>query len=58
LLKKVQNGDVLAAELIVGVSDSDGDLAKNFAEAKVTVKGVKGAMEAACERLGKTLSAK
>ena len=52
------NGDVLATELVVGVSDPDCDLAKKFGEAKVTVKGVKGAMEAACERLTKVLSAK
>lgn len=58
LLKKVKNGDVLATELIVGVSDPDSDLAKMFEAAKVTVKGVKGAMEAACERLGETLSGK
>jgi CRISPR-associated protein Cst2 len=58
LLKKVKNGDVLATELIVGVSDLDSDLAKMFEAAKVTVKGVKGAMEAACERLGETLSGK
>ncbi len=53
LLKKVKGGDVLATELIVGVSDLDCNLAKKFAEANVTIKGVKGAMEAACERLGK-----
>ncbi len=58
LLKKVQNGDVLAKELVVGVSDPDCDLAKSFTDAKVTVEGVKGAMKSACDRLTKTLSAK
>ena len=58
LLKKVRNGDVLPAELIVGVSDPDCKLAEAFREAKVTVKGVKGAMEEACNKLTSSLASK
>ena len=51
LLKKLKNGDVLATELIVGVSDCDSEFSKLFQDAKVTVKGVKAAMEETCGRL-------
>jgi CRISPR-associated protein Cst2 len=58
LLKKLHSGDVLPSELVLGVSDPDCDLAKQFGKANVTVKGVKGALEAACERLTNALSPK
>jgi len=58
LLKKVRNGDVLPAELIVGVSDPDCKLAEAFREAKVIVKGVNGAMKEACNKLTSSLASK
>jgi CRISPR-associated protein Cst2 len=58
LLKRVKNGDVLAAELIVGVSDVDSELAKKFVEAKVPVKGVKAAMQDACTLVTEKLHVK
>lgn len=55
LLKKLRNGDVLPGELIVGVSDPDGELARSFATANVRTLGVKAAMNAACETVQERL---
>lgn len=49
LLKKLRNGDVSADELIVGVSDPEGELASSFTAGNVRVLGVKAAMNAACD---------
>jgi CRISPR-associated protein Cst2 len=51
LLKKVKNGDLLASELIVGVSDVESDFARSLVAVNVNVIGVKMALNNACERL-------
>ena len=55
LVKKIKNGDILASELVLGVSDLDSDLATTLSDVGVSVKGVKAAMEVACESVRTTV---
>lgn len=54
LLKRIETGDVLPDELLLGVSDMSCSLAKALAEKGVPVSGVKACIEAACTRIGET----
>lgn len=51
LIKRIQNGDVDAEELIVGTGDVDDLLSAEFKKLNVAVHGVKAATEAACNIL-------
>jgi CRISPR-associated protein Cst2 len=55
LIQRVKAGDVLAQELIVGVSDTDGELAKTLHAQGILVHGVKAAIEEACNRINGAL---
>lgn len=58
LFNRISAEDITANELIVGVSDTNSELAKAFEEAKVTVLGVKKACEAAIEQIDAKLGIK
>lgn len=51
LLARIDAGDVLVEELLMGASDTKSVLARTFLEAGVPVTGVKTAIEAACNRM-------
>lgn len=51
LLKRIDNGDINARELIVGASDPDSPLSAELKKRNVAVSGVKTATEAACNAL-------
>ena len=55
LVKKIKNGDILASELVLGVSDLDSNLATTLSDVGVSVKGVKAAMKVACESVRTTV---
>jgi len=56
LLSRIDVGDVLANELILGVSDLFWKIAEDFKEKGVAVMGVKAAIEKACKDLDSKLS--
>ncbi|HPP03151.1 MAG TPA: type I-B CRISPR-associated protein Cas7/Cst2/DevR [bacterium] len=56
LLSRIDVGDVLANELILGVSDLSWKIAEDFKEKGVAVMGVKAAIEKACKDLDSKLS--
>ncbi|MBI2823129.1 MAG: type I-B CRISPR-associated protein Cas7/Cst2/DevR [Planctomycetia bacterium] len=58
LLKRLQAGDVTMEELILGVSDLESPLARQFAEVGVTAHGVKAACAEAVERISAELKIK
>jgi len=55
LLCRTKTGDILAEELLVGVSDVESELAKECKAAKIPVSGVKAAIAAACKRINEEL---
>ena len=58
LLKRIECGDIDAAELLVGVSDLDSPLATQMKDAGVTVEGVRKTVDAACEKINERIGAK
>ncbi|MBN2130110.1 MAG: type I-B CRISPR-associated protein Cas7/Cst2/DevR [Sedimentisphaerales bacterium] len=57
LLQRIEAGDVLAEELIIGVAEPASALAKELQEIGVTVSGVKAAVAEACGRIDTRLEA-
>lgn len=51
LLKRIESGDVLPEELLVGVSDLDSPLANSLKKKKIAVSGVRAAVSAACQQI-------
>ncbi len=58
LVQRIKAGDVVAAELILGVSNLESPLAKQMAEVKVKVLGVKAACAAATAKINADLKVK
>ncbi len=58
LVQRITAGDVLASELILGVSDLESALAKQMAEVKVEALGVKAACNAAMAKINADLKMK
>lgn len=58
LLSRIEAGDIAKDELIVGVSDLQSPLAKQFAEVGVTARGVKAACAEAINRINAALKVK
>ncbi|MCG6157255.1 type I-B CRISPR-associated protein Cas7/Cst2/DevR [Rubinisphaera margarita] len=57
LIKRIEVGDVLADELVVGVSDLDSELSQSLRDNGVSqVSGVRGAIQIACESLQQSLN--
>ncbi len=56
LLRRIEAGDVLASELILGVSDLSWTIAADFKKNGVEVLGVKAAIEKACGLIDQQLS--
>ena len=58
LLQRLATGDIDAGELIIGVSDSDSELARKLLEQRVEVMGVKKACQEAVKRINAELKVK
>ena len=58
LLKRLQAGDIAKEELVLGVSDLESPLARQFAEVGVTPHGVKAACAEAVKRINADLKIK
>lgn len=56
LLRRIEAGDILASELILGVSDLTWKIAADFKEKGVEILGVKAAIEKACGIIDQKLS--
>ena len=57
LVRRIEAGDLVATELLVGVSDISSPFAKQAREANVEVSGVRTAIERICEQIDEQLKA-
>lgn len=51
LIARIKSGDVSTTELIIGVADTAGPLARSLSEAGLTIHGVRAAVAAASQRI-------